>query len=69
MSGSQYSVDELDLVKWLKLYGEILTPISEKLHKESDATLPVGDGTYLVKMRQKKPMPQYLPVFGRKMRF
>ena len=30
MSGSQYSIDELDLVSWLKMYGEILTLITKK---------------------------------------
>ena len=33
--GSQYSIDELDLVRWLRLYGEILSPISELAHKVS----------------------------------
>ena len=66
--GSEYSVEELDMVKWLKLYGEILSPLSEKLHPDSTQEAPVGNGIYTVKMKLRKPIPQYLPVFGRKIR-
>ena len=44
ISGSQYSIDELDLVRWLRLYGEILSPISEQAHKDSNPDNPVGNG-------------------------
>ena len=27
ISGSEYSIEELDLIKWLRLYGEVLTPL------------------------------------------
>ena len=50
ISGSQNSIDELDLVRWLRLYGEILSPISEQAHKDSNPDCPVGNGLYLVKM-------------------
>ena len=30
ISGSNYSVDELDLVRWLQMYGKILSAVSEK---------------------------------------
>ena len=31
--------------------------------------IPVGNGTYLVKMRLKKDMPNWVPMYGRKVCF
>ena len=30
ISGSEYSIDELDLVRWLRTYGELLSSIIQK---------------------------------------
>ena len=43
ISGAQNSNDELDLVRWLRKYGEIQSPISEQIHKDSDPNNPVGN--------------------------
>ena len=53
ISGSEYSVEEPDLVRWLQKYGEIMSAVSEKSHKDSDKSNPVGTGTYVVKMKLK----------------
>ena len=68
ISGSEYSVEELDLVRWLQKYGEILSAVCEKSHKDSDKSYPVGTGTYVVKMKLRRHIPQYLPIYGRKLR-
>ena len=47
ISGSQYSVEELELARWLGIYGEIISPINELVHKDSNKASPVGIGTYL----------------------
>ena len=44
--------------------GEILSPVNEKAHKDSDPSNLVGNGTYIVKMKLKKQVPQYLPIYG-----
>ena len=61
-------MDDFDLVRWLRTYGELLSTINEKTHKDSDQHNPVGTGTYIVKMKLKKQNPQYLPNYGRKLR-
>ena len=38
----------------MRMYGEILSPISEKQHQDSTEDCPVGDGTYTVKMGLNK---------------
>ena len=68
ITGSEYSVEELDLVRWLQKYGEIMSAVSEKAHTDSDKSNLVGTGTYVVKMKLKKQIPQYLPIYGRKLR-
>ena len=42
------------MVRWLRLYGEILSPISEQAHKDSNKDSPVGNGVYMVKMPSKQ---------------
>ena len=66
ISGSQYSIDELGLARWLRCYGELLTPISEMAHKDSEVENGVGIGTYAVKMRLRSPIAQFLPAYGKK---
>ena len=68
ISGCQYSVDSDELKSWLELYGLVLTPITEMKHPEADEDEPVGNGTYIVQMRLMMPIPQYLPISGRKIR-
>ena len=68
ISGSQYSITEGELVRWLNLYGEVLSKLNEMTHPDSDPDMPVGNGTYVVKMKLKKPIPQFLPVSGKKLR-
>ena len=63
ITGSEYSVEELDLVRWLQKYGEIMSAVSEKAHTDSDKSNLVGAGTYVVKMKLKKTnssVPPYL---------
>ena len=47
-SGSEYSIDELDLVRWLRTCGELLSSIIEKPHEDSDRSSPIGARTYTV---------------------
>ena len=37
-------------------------------HPDSDPNDPVGNGTYVVKMKLRKPIPQFLPISGKKLR-
>ena len=62
------SMDELDLVRWLRLYGEVLSAINEVVHPESDNYNPTGSGIYTVKMRLKEHIPQFIPAYGRKLK-
>ena len=37
-------------------------------HPDSGMEDPVGNGTYVVQMNLKKPIPQFMPISGRKIR-
>ena len=69
ISGCQYAITEGELLCWLGLYGEVLSEISEMKHPDSGVDDPVGNGTYVVQMRLKKHIPQFMPISGRKLRF
>ena len=68
ISGCQYSIDPAELVSWLELYGQVLSSITEMIHPEADINDKIGNGTYIVKMKLNTPIPQYLPISGRKVR-
>ena len=54
------------------MYGEVLSEISEEAFEDetekgaADSLPPVGNGTYLVKMRLKRDITNWLPIYGRK---
>ena len=56
---------------WLKFFGEVLSEITEELFedkedKESSKLPPVGNGNYLVTMQLKKDLPNWMPIYGRR---
>ena len=68
ISGCQYSITEGELLCWLHLYCDSLTKMNEMVHPDSDPESPMGNGTYIVKMKLIKPIPQFLPISGKKVR-
>ena len=69
VSGCDYCVDEGEVRQWLGLYGETFGLLSENTYKEDIPTAkPTGNGTYTIKMRLDRPIPQFLPMYGKKVR-
>ena len=69
--GCDYRLLESEILDWLSLFGEVLSEIrEEKFEDVDDPNLtdlpPVGNGTYLVKMKLKKDLPNWVPMYGRK---
>ena len=61
----EYSVQEKHILNWVMIYVELASELSEDIHPNSDSdTDPVGNGTYSIKMRLNKEIPQLLPMFG-----
>ena len=53
----------------LSYYGEIQSDITENTHYDPDPNAqPVGNGTYQVKMKLKRQIPNFIPAAGRKLR-
>ena len=66
---SEYSLRKDQMMAWLELYGEKAGELSEDVHPDSDSDVaPIGSGTYSVKMKLKKDIPQMLPMFGKRIR-
>ena len=71
--GCEYRLTESEILNWLVKFGEVKSEITEEILQEEDRfqdpTLPpVGNGTYLVTMKLKKDMPNWVPMYGRRVR-
>ena len=70
ISGCEYRLLESEILDWLCLYGEVISEITEEPfedeHDAANKLPPIGNGTYLVTMRLKKDMPNWVPMYGRK---
>ncbi len=76
IEGADYQVDAPTIKKWLMLHGTLMTDLTEdKLDLELDSGeeefyqgVDLTTGTYSVKMSINKPIAQFLPMAGKKIR-
>lgn len=76
IEGTGYDLQNDEVCEWLSKYGQLLTKLEEsKLkfedeHAESDEDVEaeVGTGKFNIKMRIETHIPQYLPLYGRKVK-
>ena len=65
----QYELEEEQILEWLRLYGQPLSLLGEDVMPDSDSEDGLlGNGTYSLKMKLVKDVPQFLPMHGRKIR-
>ena len=66
----EYKLSQSEILDWLASFGEVLTEITEEpfgADDEQEPGLPlVGNGVYMVKMKLTKDIPNWIPMFGRK---
>ena len=70
--GCEYRLSESEITNWLSHFGEVLSEISEESFQNDglDPDLPpVGNGIYLVKMKLTRSLPNWVPMYGRKICF
>ena len=66
---AEYSLQKEQMMEWLERYGEKAGDLSEDIHPDSDSDdSPIGSGTYSVKMKLRKDIPQLIPMFGKRIR-
>ena len=69
VEGCEYQLTEDEIKQGLAPYGELLTPIREDIHDDSDSERDkIGNGTYSVKMKLTRQIPQFLPMHSRRIR-
>ena len=69
IEGCEYQLTKEQIRQGLKPFGELLTPIREDICEDSDSERDrVGNGTNSVKMKLFGPIPQFLPMHGRRIR-
>ena len=67
IEGADYGLEETEILDWLKLYGETFGKLHEDIHGLSGSgQAPIGNGNYSIKMRLDKPIPNLLPIYGKK---
>jgi hypothetical protein len=67
--GCDYSIEENEIREWLNLHGETFGSLRENFYFDPNPTAKqTGDGTYTIKMRLDKQIPQFLPMFGKKVK-
>ena len=69
--GCDYRLTESQILNWLAIFGEVISEITEEPFEEvkegNVSTMqPVGNGTYVVKMKLKSDLPNWVPMYGRK---
>ena len=69
--GCDYKLLESEILDWLVLFGEILSEITKEIYEDLEdpnslKLPPVGNGNYLVSMKLKKDLPNWLPIYGRR---
>jgi hypothetical protein len=77
VEGAEYQVPPATIKKWLLQYGDMMTDLSEELEEleassEEEAELYSGvempTGVYSVQMLIRKPIPQFLPIDGKRIK-
>ena len=67
--GCEYRLSESEIMGWLVCFGEVLSEITGERFETGDLDPdlpPIGNGIYNVKMRLNKDLPNWMPMFGRK---
>ena len=69
--GCDYKLQESEILDWLSLFGDVISEIKEELFGDAeDQTCqglpPVGNGNYLVTMRLQRDLPNFMPIYGRR---
>ena len=70
-TGCDYKLLESEILGWLGLFGDIVSEITEEIYGDQNEPdckgLPqVGNGNYLVRMRLSKDLPNFMPIYGRR---
>ena len=64
-----YGVEEHEILAWLEQFGEVIGHLTEDIYPDSDSDGdPTGNGTFMVKMKLHSPIPQLLPMWGKRIR-
>ena len=67
--GCEYRLSETEILGWLCCFGQVVSEITEEAFDNAglDPNLPpVGNGTYLVRMKLEKDLPNWVPMYSKK---
>ena len=69
IEGCEYRVTKDEIIQWLSLYGEVTSNLEEDCFRDETETIGANrTGNYSVLMRLESPIPQLLPMCGRRIK-
>lgn len=72
LEGCEFRVDKEKMIEWLSYFGEIKSEVTEDTLEDSDDSADdfpsAGNGIYSVKVKIARDMPQFLPIYGKRVR-
>ena len=72
IEGCEFRVSREQMIEWMSFFGEVKSDVTEDMFGGSDDSAddlpPVGNGIYSVKMKIERDMPQFIPMYGKRVR-
>lgn len=70
VEGCEFRVDKEQIVEWLSYFGEVKSEVTEDTVPDPDSEddMEYGNGIYSVKMKIGRDLPQFMPMFGKRVR-
>ena len=69
IEGCEYRVPKDEILRWLSHYGEVTSELEEDCFREETPTMGTNrTGNYTVMMKLDRPIPQLLPMCGRRVK-
>ena len=68
IDGCNYEMSESEIIVWMEQYGEIKSELEEITISGKNSAAPVGTGSYTLKVRLNRLIPNVLPMQGLKIK-
>jgi hypothetical protein len=68
VDGCHYQISELQIRSWLENYGVVQGDIIEEAFTDDYDKTTIGTGSYLVGLKLSKRLPNWVPMFGMKVK-
>ena len=70
VEGCEFRIDKEQIIEWLSYFGEVKSDVTEDTVEDPDSEddIRYGNGIYSVRMKIRRDLPQFMPMFGKRVR-